>query len=63
MRVKFVSFLLDDHLSLKELGVIVQKCAFQGSSLDLHGVKLLLSGFRSLLLKMVPVAIVSDLIL
>ena len=43
MRVKFVSFLFDDHLSLKKLGVIVEKCAFQSGSLDLHGVKLLLS--------------------
>lgn len=63
MRVKFVSFLFDDHLSLKKLGVIVEKCAFQSGSLDLHGVKLLLSGFPSLLFKMIPVAIVSDLIL
>ncbi len=62
MRVKFVSFLFDDDLSLKKLGVIVEKSAFQSGSLSLHGIKLFLSGFPSLLLKVVPVSIVRDLI-
>ena len=63
MRMQLVSFLLDDYLGLKKFGVVVEQCALKSGALDLHGVKLLLSGFASLLLEVVPVAIMTDLVL